>query len=147
MTRTGLRTAPLDLAEVVNLVQADDAGAVATFLGVVRNHSAGRPVTRLEYHVYDTMAETELAHIVDELEREFAGTRAACHHRVGSLEVGDAAVACAVSAPHREVAFVACRELIDRVKARVPIWKREHGPDGVAWVGWEDARVGPSGSR
>ena len=63
-------------------------------------------------------------------------------HRVGELSVGDAAVACAASAPHREEAFRACRLLIDRIKSRVPIWKREHGPDGPYWVGWEDARCG-----
>jgi molybdopterin synthase catalytic subunit len=64
-------------------------------------------------------------------------------HRIGLLEVGDAAVVCAASAPHRAEAFRACRELIDRIKSRVPIWKREIGPDGSAWVGWEDARCGP----
>jgi molybdopterin synthase catalytic subunit len=66
-------------------------------------------------------------------------------HRVGMLEVGDAAVVCAASAPHRGEAFKACRELIDRIKARVPVWKREIGPDGIEWVGWEDARCSPDG--
>ena len=61
-------------------------------------------------------------------------------HRTGDLAVGDLAVVCAASAPHRGEAFAACRKLIDRIKARVPIWKREHGPDGAYWVGWQDAR-------
>ena len=71
------------------------------------------------------------------------GVRVAATHRVGPLHVGDVAVACAASAPHRGEAFRACRELIDRIKARLPIWKREHGPDGPYWVGWEDARCAP----
>jgi len=66
-------------------------------------------------------------------------------HLTGSLVVGDAAVVCAASAPHRGEAFKACRALIDRIKERVPIWKREIGPDGEAWVGWEDARCSPDG--
>ena len=66
--------------------------------------------------------------------------RLAVLHRTGALVVGDVAVVCAASAPHRGEAYAACRALIDRVKARVPIWKREHGPDGAYWVGWQDAR-------
>jgi molybdopterin synthase catalytic subunit len=88
------------------------------------------------------MAESEMARIAEEIEREIEGARVAVVHRVGSLAVGDAAVVCAASAPHRAEAFEACRALIDRIKARVPIWKREHGPDGSAWVGWVDARCG-----
>jgi molybdopterin synthase catalytic subunit len=141
VNRTGLRDIPLDLDDAVSLVLDDSAGAVATFLGVVRNHSAGRVVTKLEYHAYPSMAERELAAIAAELEAEFPGARIACLHRVGTLRIGEAAVVCAVSSPHRDAAFSACRELIDRVKARVPIWKREHGPDGPYWVGWEDART------
>jgi molybdopterin synthase catalytic subunit len=76
-----------------------------------------------------------------ELEQSHPGARLAARHRSGFLNVGDTAVLCAASAPHREAAFAACRELIDRIKQRVPIWKREHGTDGPYWVGWEDARV------
>lgn len=144
MTRTGLREAAPSLDEAVAAVAHEGSGAVVTFVGVVRDHSAGRVVTRLEYHAYASMAERELAAIADELEAERAAVRVACYHRVGMLAVGDVAVVCAVSAPHRGAAFEACRDLIDRVKARVPIWKREHGPDGVAWVGWEDARTPPN---
>jgi len=141
VSRTGLRETRLALDEAVALVQDDAAGAIATFLGVVRDHSGGRAVTLLEYHAYPSMAERELAAIATELEVEFSGARIACFHRVGTLRVGEAAVVCAVSSPHRDAAFSACRELIDRVKARVPIWKREHGPEGPYWVGWEDART------
>jgi molybdopterin synthase catalytic subunit len=88
------------------------------------------------------MAEAEMGRIGREIEREIEGSRVAVVHRVGSLVVGELAVVCAASAPHRAEAFAACRALIDRIKARVPIWKREHGPDGAAWVGWVDARCG-----
>jgi molybdopterin synthase catalytic subunit len=133
---------PLDLGALVGEVSHPGAGGVATFLGVVRETNEGRAVTLLEYEAYGTMAEAELARIVDEIEREMPGVRVAARHRVGALHVGDAAVACAASAPHRGEAFAACRALIDRLKARLPIWKREHGPDGPYWVGWADARCG-----
>ena len=116
------------------------AGAVCAFLGVVRDHDEGRSVVRLEYEAYPTMAVAEMKRIAGELAAETPGVRLAVVHRTGSLVVGDVAVVCAASAPHRGEAYRACRELIDRVKARVPIWKREHGPDGAWWVGWQDAR-------
>jgi molybdopterin synthase catalytic subunit len=137
-----LRTAPLVVEEVTAAVAHAGAGAIDVFVGVVRETSEGRAVSRLEYTAYATMAEAEMVRIAEEIEREIAGVRVAVVHRVGSLVVGEAAIVCAASAPHRAEAFTACRALIDRIKARVPIWKREHGPDGSAWVGWVDARCG-----
>jgi molybdopterin synthase catalytic subunit len=102
-------------------------------------------VTLLEYEAFESMAESELARILDEIAAEIPGVRVAATHRVGKLSIGDAAVACAASAPHRDEAFRACRLLIDRIKARLPIWKREHGPEGPYWVGWEDARCTAKG--
>jgi molybdopterin synthase catalytic subunit len=134
---------PLVLEAVVRAVSHPGAGAVVTFVGAVRDTNAGQPVTLLEYEAYESLAHAEMARIVAELEAELPGTRLAVHHRVGALCVGDAAVVCAASAPHRAEAFGACHALIDRVKARVPIWKREHGPAGPYWVGWEDARCEP----
>ena len=131
--------------ELVAEVSHASAGGIATFLGVVRDHNEGRAVALLEYEAYGTMAEAEIAKILDEIAREIPGVRVSATHRVGALHVGDAAVACAASAPHRGEAFRACRELIDRIKSRLPIWKREHGPDGPYWVGWEDARCGVDG--
>lgn len=136
-----IRSAPLDLAEVVAEVSHPSAGGVATFVGVVRRENAGAPVERLEYEAYPAMAEREMNAILEELATEMAGVRVAALHRVGSLEIGDAAVVCAASAPHRDEAFTACRLLIDRIKERVPIWKREHRPGGPTWIGWEDARI------
>jgi molybdopterin synthase catalytic subunit len=135
-----IRAGRLGLDELLAEVGHPGAGGVATFLGVVRDHNDGRPVTLLEYEAYGTMAEAELARILVEIAAEVQGVRVAATHRVGALHVGDVAVACAASAPHRGEAFRACRELIDRIKARLPIWKREHGPDGPYWVGWADAR-------
>lgn len=133
---------PLDAAAAVLRVSAASAGAVATFLGVVRDHNEGRAVVLLEYHAYAEMAERELLAIEQEIEAELPGVRVFAEHRVGELRVGDLAVVCAASAPHRGEAFRAVRLLIDRIKARLPIWKREHGPDGPYWVGWVDARCG-----
>ena len=138
-----IRTEPIGLDELVAAVSHPGAGGVATFLGVVRDVNDGRAVTLLEYEAYGSMAETELAAILAEIAAEIPGVRVAATHRVGALHVGDAAVACAASAPHRGEAFRACRELIDRIKARLPIWKRERGPDGPYWVGWEDGRCAP----
>jgi molybdopterin synthase catalytic subunit len=141
--KSDVRQEPLSLDEALSVVRRPGAGGLAVFIGVVRDESAGRPVTRLEYSAYASMARREIDRIAEEIEREIEGTRVAARHRIGPLEVGDAAVICVASAPHRAEAFRACRELIDRIKARVPIWKREIGPDGSAWVGWEDARCGP----
>jgi molybdopterin synthase catalytic subunit len=138
-----IRSERLGLDELLAEVGHPRAGGVATFLGVVRDQNEGRSVTLLEYEAYGTMAEAELGRILAEIAAEIPGVRVAATHRIGALHVGDVAVACAASAPHRGEAFRACRELIDRIKARLPIWKREHGPDGPYWVGWADARCTP----
>jgi len=135
-----VRSEALSLDEAVRAVSHDGAGAVATFVGVVRNHNEGRAVTLLEYEAYGTMAEAELERIEQEISAASPEVRVFATHRTGALRVGDAAVVCAASAPHRGDAFRACRRLIDEIKARLPIWKREHGPDGPYWVGWADAR-------
>ena len=137
-----LREQPPSIDEAVAHVSHGGAGAVCVFLGTVRDHNEGLPVVRLEYEAYASMAVAEMTRIADEIGAEIPGLRLAVIHRVGSLAGGDTAVVCAASAPHRGEAYRACRALIDRVKARVPIWKREHGPDGAYWVGWQDARCG-----
>ena len=133
---------PLSVAEATAAVSGPHVGGIDLFLGAVRDHNDGRTVTRLEYHAYVSMAEKEMQRIAAEIALEIPGVRLAALHRVGSLAVGDLAVVCAAGAVHRDEAFRACRALIDRIKHRVPIWKREHGPDGPYWVGWEDARCG-----
>jgi molybdopterin synthase catalytic subunit len=137
-----VRHEALSLDEAVAAVSHDGAGAIASFVGVVRATNDGRAVTLLEYEAYGSMAEAELARLLDDVAAEIGGVRVFAAHRVGALRVGEAAVICAASAPHREEAFRACRTLIDLIKARLPIWKREHGRDGPYWVGWADARCG-----
>jgi molybdopterin synthase catalytic subunit len=140
-----LRTTPLSVDEVIAAVAGPGAGAVSVFLGTVRNHNDGRAVVKLEYQAYEAMALAEMKRIVAELGAEIADVKLAVAHRTGTLVVGDVAVVCAASATHRGEASRACRALIDRIKERVPIWKREHGPDGAYWVGWQDARCTPGG--
>ena len=126
---------PLSLDRVVAAVASPDAGGIVTFTGVVRRHSAGRAVERLEYEAYREMAEKVMRELCEQVEAEIAGARLAVEHRQGALVVGDIAVVIAASAPHRAEAFAACRALIDRLKQQVPIWKKEIGPDGAEWVG------------
>jgi molybdopterin synthase catalytic subunit len=129
-----LSAEPLGLEPLVREVAAPEHGALATFLGLVRDHHAGRQVTRLEYQAYGPMAEAECGQIVAEAERRWA-CRVALRHRTGVLAIGEAAVAIAVGSGHRAEAFEACRFVIEELKRRVPIWKREAYADGSeAWV-------------
>ncbi len=137
-----LRDDALSIDDVVARVARPGAGGIDVFVGAVRDENDGKSVVLLEYEAYRPMALAEMERIAEEIERASDGVRVAASHRVGALRVGDLAVVCAASAPHRAEAFVACRALIDAIKHRVPIWKREHGPDGAHWVGWVDARCG-----
>ena len=140
--RVDIRQERLSIDEAVALVAHAGAGGIALFLGTVRDANDGHRVNRLEYEAYTAMARGEMNRICAEIEAEIEGVRVAALHRIGDLAVGDIAVICAASAPHRGEAFRACRLLIDRIKERVPIWKREHGPEGPQWIGWVDARTG-----
>jgi molybdopterin synthase catalytic subunit len=125
---------PIRLDALVAQVEAPDRGGIATFLGIVRDHHAGRAVERLEYSAYAPMAEAEIAAIVVEAEGRWPA-KVAVEHRVGALGIGDVAVAIAAGAGHRDAAFDACRYVIEELKRRVPIWKKEFYADGtVAWV-------------
>lgn len=130
-----VQSTPLSLDEVVHAVSDPGQGGLVTFTGVVRNHSRGKTVTRLDYEAYGEMAQKQLARIAEEATRTWPGTRVAVAHRVGSLVPGDLAVVIAVSAPHRKEAFRACEYVIDRLKEDVPIWKKEYAEDGEVWVG------------
>jgi len=124
----------LDPAEIESLVRSDADGAVVSFAGIVRDHDDGEPVTALDYRAHPE-AERFLAECCAEIATE-TGLRIAAAHRVGALTIGDAALVAAVAAPHRAEAFAACARLIDEIKTRVPIWKRQHRPDGTSeWVG------------
>jgi molybdopterin synthase catalytic subunit len=125
---------PIELAPLVAKVESPERGAIACFLGVVRNHDGDRGVYRLQYSAYGPMAEAECARIVAEAESRW-GVAVALRHRTGRLEVGETAVAITAASAHRDEAFAACRWVIEEVKRRVPIWKQEFYADGsVAWV-------------
>ena len=125
---------PLDAREVEALVRTDQDGAVCTFIGVVRDHADGHAVTDMDYEAYPSMAEAEMERIAREAVERFGVTAVAAVHRLGRLSVGDASVVVSVSAHHRAEAFDACQHTMDTLKAEVPIWKKEHGPDGSEWV-------------
>ena len=125
---------PLQLDTLVAEVAAPECGGVATFLGLVRNHHEDRAVARLEYSAYHPMAEAECAAIMAEAIAQWP-VRVAMRHRVGTLLIGEAAVVVAAASAHRAAAFEACRYVIEEVKRRVPIWKKEFFLDGsVDWV-------------
>jgi molybdopterin synthase catalytic subunit/molybdopterin converting factor small subunit len=126
---------PLSLEQVVHEVASDDAGAIATFVGTTRARSRGREVVRLEYEAYEGMAEAEMERIALALKQRHELVEVAIHHRVGPVEIGETSVVIAVSAPHREAAFLACREAIDTLKQTVPLWKKELYVGGEAWIG------------
>jgi molybdopterin synthase catalytic subunit len=126
---------PLSLDAVVGEVADESAGAVATFLGTVRRESRGRTVRYLEYEAYVEMAEGVMAQIAADLEQRYDLWAVAIHHRVGRVEIGEASVAIAVSAPHREDALAACKEAIDTLKQTVPLWKKEVYEGGEEWLG------------
>ena len=130
---------PIDLTTIIASAQSPERGGIACFLGTVRNHHQGREVLRLEYSAYAPMVEAECARIVAESESRWDVT-VSLQHRVGRIEIGDAAVAVVAASAHREEAFIACRFVIEELKRRVPIWKREYFADGS--VEWVDSRGG-----
>ncbi|TDI49218.1 MAG: molybdenum cofactor biosynthesis protein MoaE [Acidobacteria bacterium] len=129
---------PIDGQALIRSVRTDRDGAVALFLGTVRDHTEGRSVTGLRYSAYEEMALQELKRVRDQALEQFEITRAAVVHRLGALEIGATSVAVAVAAPHRAAAFDACRFMIDTLKHTVPIWKKETFEDGEAWIEGED---------
>jgi molybdopterin synthase catalytic subunit len=126
---------PLSLDRVVDEVRSDEAGAIATFTGTTRVHSRGRTVTHLDYEAYEGMAERVMQEIASALEERYELTGIAIHHRVGRVSIGDTSVVIAVSAPHRQSALAACKDAIDELKERVPLWKKEVYEGGEEWIG------------
>ncbi len=130
-----LSAEPLSLDRCLAAVSGPGMGGIVTFTGMVRRQSRGVTVDHLEYEAYGSMALREMTRLCDEIEAEIAGVRLAVEHRTGTLQIGDLAVVIAAAAPHRAEAFTACRAMIDRLKDRVPIWKKEISDDGTEWVG------------
>jgi molybdopterin synthase catalytic subunit len=133
--RTALVDRPIDVTALANEVASASNGASVLFIGTVRNVNDGRAVTGMEYTAYRGMAERELAAIAREASQEFGGSDVVVEHRLGALELGDASVVIATAHPHRGAAYAASRYVIEQLKRRVPIWKREHYVDGTReWV-------------
>lgn len=131
---TKIQKTPIRVDELLDSVRKDGDGAIATFIGTVRDENEGRRVLYLEYQAYEGMAERELARIETEAIDRFGVSRVAIVHRVGRMEIGDSAVAIAVASPHRAEAFDACRFVIESIKKSVPIWKKEFFEGGAVWI-------------
>ena len=132
----------LDVAALTRAVAAPGCGAVATFVGTVRDQNSGRRVLWLVYEAYEPLARKALARIGEEVSAQWPSVRLAIHHRVGRLNIGEASVVIAVASAHRADAFAACRYAIERIKQIVPIWKHEHFEGGDVWI--EGATADPA---
>jgi molybdopterin synthase catalytic subunit/molybdopterin converting factor small subunit len=126
---------PLDVNAAVAEVAMAEAGGIAAFVGTVRKSSRGRDVDYLEYEAFEEMAEPMLSRLAVDLEEKHGLCGVAIHHRVGRVEIGEASVVIAVSAPHRAAALEACREAIDTLKTTIPLWKKEVYAGGEEWIG------------
>jgi molybdopterin synthase catalytic subunit len=129
---------PIDVRALEARVSGAANGAVATFIGQVRNRSRGRDVAFLEYDAYVPMAEKMLREIAEEASRRW-GVETVIEHRIGRIDLGEPSVVVCVGSPHRAAAFEACRYCIDTLKETVPIWKKEVCPDGAFWIEGEEA--------
>jgi molybdopterin synthase catalytic subunit len=124
---------PIDAAVLRQLVLSPECGAVVTFEGVVRNHDEAGAVSAITYDMYATMAQKEMETIAREAERQWPDVRVAAAHRSGRLQVGEPSIVVTVAAPHRNEAFLAARYMIDEIKLRAPIWKKEETEEGAFW--------------
>lgn len=140
--RVRLTREPLDPAAVTATVSRPEHGAVLVFAGTVRDSHQGRPVIRLTYAAYEPMALARMRRIVEDLEAVTEGLAVALVHRLGEVAAGEPSVVIAVSSPHRAAAYEASRKALERLKAEVPIWKREHYADGEAIWREEEALAG-----
>ncbi len=138
---------PLDIARTTAVVSAGDCGAVATFVGLVRDHNAGRRVLFLDYECYEPLAVKAFARVADESAETWPDARLAIAHRIGRLRIGEASVVIAAASPHRADAFAACRYAIERIKQIAPIWKHEHFEGGDVWIEGATADPDNDGAR
>ena len=125
---------PIDVQKVIDTASSLGAGAVNVFIGTVRNNAHGKNVLWLEYESHETMAVSEIRKVIDEASHRWPLLGWAVSHRIGTLKPGEVAVAVAVSTPHRSDSFDACQFIIDSVKEKAPIWKKEVFEDGEEWI-------------
>jgi molybdopterin synthase catalytic subunit len=123
-----------DINKLINRIRSCDSGCIVSFIGTVREHSRGKEVTRMSLEVYEELALSELKRITEEASEKYSLNEVYIIHRFGDLLVGDNIVYIGVSAGHREQGFGGCRYIIDELKKRVPIWKKEYTEDGEEWV-------------
>src|SRR3954471_12278677 len=140
-----LTATPIDPSALRIRLDAAETGALTVFEGRVRNHHLGKPVTKLEYEAFDEMALHEGNSITSETETLYPGAQVLCVHRTGTLGIGDIAVWIGVASAHRAAGFAACRHVIEEIKRRLPVWKKEHHPDGAAeWVNCSTTAASPA---
>jgi molybdopterin synthase catalytic subunit len=125
---------PIDVNKILEEIRDDSAGAIAFFIGIVRDHNEGKRVTGIHYEAYEEMAEKILLEIEDEATKKWNTKKFIAVHRTGDLNIGDISVIVAVSTEHRKEAFEACKYAIDMIKIRVPIWKKEKSDSGEHWL-------------
>ena len=149
MALLGIDAAVLDLHSLISALgdASGSDGAVVTFLGLVRNHNAGRHVQYLEYEAFEPLALKAFERISAEVHARWPDTRLALHHRIGRLGIGETSVAIAAASPHRASAYAACRYTIERVKQIAPIWKREFFEGGDLWIEGAIADPDDEGAR
>ncbi|MGQ4664945.1 molybdenum cofactor biosynthesis protein MoaE [Metabacillus halosaccharovorans] len=126
---------PISIEEITNKVIRNEAGAVTTFTGTVREFTYGKRTLSLEYQAYEKMAVKKLEQIGEEIKEKWSDAKVAITHRIGKLEISEIAVVIAVSTPHRKDAYAANEYAIERIKQIVPIWKKEIWESGEAWIG------------
>jgi len=143
-----LTSAPLDPAAILGQLQAPGLGGTAVFLGTVRRSEDDGPVVAIEYSAYETMAEAEAGRIMTETGLRWPETRVVLQHRIGRVALGEASVLVVAASPHRKEAFAACRYVIEEVKQRLPVWKKELYADGTArWKANDGGRQPATGPR
>ncbi|HEY8936897.1 MAG TPA: molybdenum cofactor biosynthesis protein MoaE [Cyclobacteriaceae bacterium] len=125
---------PIDVQKVIDTATSLGAGAVNVFIGTVRNSAHGKSVLWLEYEAYETMAVAEIKKIIDDASHQWPLLGWAVSHRVGTLKPGEVSVVVAISSPHRKESFAACQYIIDTIKEKAPIWKKEVFEDGEEWI-------------
>jgi molybdopterin synthase catalytic subunit len=130
-----IQSKPIDVHQLMKMVQAPEMGAINTFIGTVREWTKGKRTVSLEYEAYISMAVKKLAVIGEEIRERWPESKVAISHRIGRLDIGEMAVVIVVGTPHRDAAFHGSRHAIERIKEMVPIWKKEIWEDGDVWVG------------
>ncbi len=134
MKKTAFQKEPIDVERIIRETGTRSDGALVSFTGRARNRSEGKEVLKLEYELYESMARKELEKIVDNAMEKWELSCCTVIHRYGTVNIGEASIVIAVSSPHRQDSFSACMFIIDEIKMKVPVWKKEFYSDGSVWI-------------